>query len=255
MSKFTKGSTNLYKGVAAVQQKDDTLEKLFNQVQFQKEIIDWNENYVGKKRKNGNDIMEDMKKIQLVNGSIVVQLYRQDYIPESNVVVDANGKIKSWRFAPPVIDIRQTPTHPESLAVNPIPTIYKGVIVAMAQDVKLSYLRKKKELESLGEDVSGFLVPEVGDAVYLKYFMTKNTRFYINKQEKELDIVITPQNYTIENFDYTCLIGEFEIESIIKKEFLGSETDAKYKFRDAMMSINELSDLSKVIEINENWQV
>jgi hypothetical protein len=254
-SKLVKGTNNLYKGVPQTVNKVDKVTQLYREAMFQKEIIKWNEEYVGKKRTNGEDIMKAMSKVQFSNGAVIVQLYRQDFIPNCHVITSDSNKIKSWRFAPPLIDVRRHATDPESLAVNPIPTIYKGIIVGIAPDVQLSYLRKQEEMRALGMDLGNYSIPEVGDTVYLSYFMTKDMRFYINKQEKELDIVITPENYSIENFDYTFKVTEFHIESIVKPNKAKELADAVYTHRDFIMSVNKPEDIHNIFEINENWEV
>lgn len=254
-SKLVKGTTNLYKGVPKNVNTVDKITQLYRDATFQKEIIKWNEDFVGKKRTNGENIIDAMSKVQFSNGAVIVQLYRQDFIPDSHIIMSDYDKIKSWRFAPPLIDVRRHATDPESLAVNPIPTIYKGIVVGIAPDVQLSYLRKKEEMKALGMDVTNFVIPEVGDTVYLSYFMTKDMRFYINKQEKELDIVITPENYSIENFDYTFKVTEFHIESIVKPNKAKELTDAVYTHRDLIMSVNNSEDIHNIFEINESWEV
>lgn len=254
-SKLVKGTNNLYKGVPQTVNKVDMVTQLYREAMFQKGIIEWNENYVGKKRVNGEDIIKAMSNVQFSNGAVIVQLYRQDFIPDSHIIMSDYNRIKSWRFAPPLIDVRRHATDPESLAVNPIPTIYKGIVVGIAADVQLSYLRKREEMKALGMDLSNFAIPEVGDTVYLSYFMTKDMRFYINKQEKELDIVITPENYSIENFDYTFKVTEFHIESIVKPNKAKDLADAVYNHRDFIMSVNKPEDIHNIFEINENREV
>lgn len=254
-NKLVKGTTNLNKGTVQLPNKENIVEKRYAQASLQQEIIKWNENYVGKLTHDGKDIMEAMNQVQFNNGAIIVQLYHQDFIPESHVIVGDSGKIKSWRFAPPLIDVRRHATDPEALDLNPIPTIFKGVIVGMANDVKLSFIKRKNEMIANGMFTDDFIIPEVGDTVNLTFFMTKDLRFYINKQQKELDIVITPQNYTIENFDYTFKLTEYHIESIIKRDQVGKEPAANYKYRDLIMSVNKPEDIHNIFEINENWEV
>ena len=253
-SKLVKGTNNLYKGTAQTTDTESALNRLYREALFQKEIINWNTNCVGKRRRNGQDIMEAMNRVKFTSGTIIVQLYHQDFIPASNVVVSKeSGKIQSWRFAPPLIDVRRHPTDPESLAINPIPTIFKGVIVGMSDDITFNYLLRKTEMEKLGMDTSDYVTPKIGDTIYTNFFLTKDNRFYIDKQEKELDIVITPENYTIENFDYTFKISEFNIESIVRSNEVTNVSDYKYPFADMINQVEVPEDINKIFSINENW--
>jgi hypothetical protein len=254
-SKMVRGTTNLYKGVPQTTDTEGAANKLYREAMFQKEIINWNTNYVGKKRSNGDDIIEAMANVKFNTGTVIVQLYHQDFIPESNVVIGDDNKIQAWRFAPPLIDVRRHPTDPESLAVNPIPTVFKGVIVGLSDDIRFNYLLRKEQMEKIGMDVSDFIIPEVGDIIYMTFFLTKDTRFYINKQEKELDIVITPTNYTIENFDYTFKVSEFNIESIVKRDKVELVSDYKYKYASLINQVNDPEDIHKIFTVNENWEV
>lgn len=252
-TKFVKGTNNLNKGVPQTVDTESAVNKLYREAIFQKEIIDWNTNFVGKKRRNGEDIIEAMSKVVFNGNTIIVQLYHQDFIPASNVVIGDDNKIHAWRFAPPLIDIRRHATDPESLAVNPIPTIFKGVIVGVSKNVKFEKMQMRKVMENLGMNTSDYLIPEVGDVVYLTFFATKDNRFYIDKQEKELDIVITPENYTIENFDYTFKISEFQIESIVRRDCVDKVSDYSYKYANLINQVNNPEDIHKIFTINENW--
>lgn len=209
------------------------------ELKFQQEAIKWNNNCVGKKRRNGSDLMKEMSKIEVNGDGIIIQMYRQLPIADSSVIFEEyTGKIASWNYDPERIDARAHPTHNEAWVLNPIPTISKGVIVGISKDVQLHYARKKKEMVELGMNVDDFIIPEVGDVIYTNHFMTKNQRYYIDKQDKTRDIVVTPTDFTLENFDFLFKISYIDIESIVKKEFVGNLVDDKSVHEELFMKIN-----------------
>ncbi len=254
---LSKGSKNFGSTYVKKVDIDREFREKVMQLQTQKESIIWNRDYVGKKRRNGEDLMKEMEKIQLTNSSIIIQLYREDTIPAKTVSFDENGKIVNWLWAPSLIDARRAVNDPESLVPNPIPTISKGIVVGVSPDVTMNYLKKKKEMEALGMDISNFKILEVGDVVYTNHFMTKNMRYYIDKQEKTRDIVITPTDFTLENFDFLFKITDYEIESIVKKDCINSLVDAKYPHEELFMSMNEnnFKDYFVIKEDNENMEI
>ncbi len=209
------------------------------ELKFQQEAIKWNRDYVGKKRKDGSDLMKEMSKIEINGDGIIIQMYRQLPIDDSSVMFEEfTGKIATWNYDPERIDARAHPTHDEAWVLNPIPTISKGVIVGISKDVQLHYARKKKEMEELGLDVTGFIIPQIGDVIYTNHFMTKNQRYYVNKQDKTRDIVVTPTDFTLEKFDFLFKISYVDIESIVKKDLADSLIDNKSKYEDMFMKMN-----------------
>lgn len=227
------------------------IDLLLMDLEFQKKAIDWNRNYVGKKRKNGTDLMTEMNKIQLTGNSIIVHMFKEYPITASKVTFNEDGKIVSWVCEPSIIDNRKHSTDKENWALNPIPTIWKGVVVGISDNVKLTIANRKKEMEDKGLDVSNYISLSVGDIVYLNHFMTKNMRFYIDKQEAIQDIVYSPTNYTLDNFEMLFKITEFEIESIVKRDQVDKVVDADYPYADYMMNMNP-ENFTEYYVINEN---
>lgn len=227
------------------------IDLLLMDLEFQKKAIDWNMNYVGKKRKNGSDLMVEMEKIQLAGNSIIVHMFKEYPITAAKVSFNENTKIVSWVCEPSIIDNRKHSTDKESWALNPIPTIWKGVVVGISDTVKLNIANRKKEMEDKGLDVSNYISLSVGDTVYLNHFMTKNMRFYIDKQEAIQDIVYSPTNYTLDNFELLFKVTEFEIESIVKRDSVQDVVDYNYPYADYMMNMNE-SNFTEYYIINEN---
>lgn len=225
--------------------------ELIEQLERQKKAIEWNTEYVGKKRKNGQDIIEALKPLQLTNNSMIVQLYFEDCLTPSKIRFNSEGKIISWAYEPTRIDMRkhQTSNNPDDWKESPVPTIFKGVIVALAPDVQLNALRKRKELEDFGMDVSNYIIPSVGDVVYLRHFQTVNTRFYIDKNERLLDYLIDPSNYSLDHFDFIFHITDYEIESLVRKEDVPNLADAKYPHEELFSKINA-SNIDEYLVIN-----
>lgn len=214
---IVKGSTKFNNGVTKEVSDAQIAQNLYNEAKLQQDVNDWNSNYVGKKRVNGDNIMDAMKNIQLHSGNLIVQAYKLDVLPAEKFITDENGKIRSWVFSPALIDVRRHPTDPESLAPSPIPTIYKGVVIGIDPNIIINFTRRRDEMIALGMDVSNYVIPEVGSTVYLNNFMTKDNRFYIDKHSKERNLVVSPRNFSLENFDMTFKLTEFHIESIVRK--------------------------------------
>ena len=231
--------------LAAAPRFDAKERELFLQTMFLRDAIIWNTEYVGKKRRNGSLLSEEFKKIQLTNDAIVIQMFREYPIDVNKIDFSPNGKIASWIWDPTMIDNRQHSTHEEHWVLNPIAVISKAVIVAMSPEVVLSYIKRREELKAAGVDVSGYVIPEVGDVVYTNHFMTKNMRYYIDKQEQVRDIVTSPKEFRLDGFDFLFKVTQYEIQSIVKKQYADDLVDNKFPLEDAILAIskNTMSDL------------
>lgn len=248
--KLVKGKVRSDKGIVKKVNTTQEFKHLLKDVEVQKAAIIWNREFVGKKRRNGQNLIEELKKVQLTNNCMIVQLYREYPIAEDKIIFNEEGKISSWVCMPALIDARAHSTHKENWELNPIPTISKGIIVAISPELQLDYVKKKKELEENGIDVTNYMVPEVGDTVYTNHFMTKNMRYYIDKQEALKDIVVTPTDYTLEKFDFIFKITGYEIESIVKRDCVDKVVDNDHKYADLFLSLNE-DNLHEHYIINE----
>jgi len=258
-SQMVRGKTQDNKGVVKKLDQNQQLTFLKFELFLQKSIMEWNNEYVGKKRKDGSDITAEFKKIKLQNNSIVIQMFKEYPLPAEKVVISeeqGEQKILSWVFAPSRIDNRKHATDDESWVINPLPIMSKGVIVAISDDVRLNYAIKKKEMEAFGLDTSDFVIPSVGDVVYTNHFFAKNMRYYIDKCQQLGDSIVSPEEYTLENFEFLFKITPFEIESIVKKGEADKLVDSKYKYEELFEKIDtdNILDYYKLSK-DENWEV
>ena len=189
-------------------------------IEWQTKVIAFhNEKVVGKTNKTGEkSLLEYFNNIQLETG-MVVQVYKENLIKDYKVY--PNGETSEINAYLRHIDGRERVSDAPKWVTAPFPVISKGIIMSISPSMKLNYYKRCEELSKYNPSLAdNMIIPEVGDTVYLKTFMMKDKRFYVNKNDKVEDRMASQFEYSLEKFDWLFLIDGFEIESIVKR---GSE--------------------------------
>lgn len=197
----------------------DQAAKMWAVCERQKDVIDFNNNFVGKTTKRGLDLKNEFKKIQLSNNNLVIHAYLEDIFKEITFTED--GKANTYIASISQIDARRNSTEPSNWVVNPIPIISKGIIMSISPFVVKHYDDLQKQLGA--ENV---VVPKVGDTVYLNHFMTKDSRFYLDKQKRMLDSVKSQTEYHLNEFDMLFMVDMYTIEAVVPSEIANTLIDS-----------------------------
>lgn len=209
--------------------KQDREEMLYKYLAEQQRIIDYNTNKINNVSKRGLDLKNEFKKVQLTGNSFVVQCYVEDLF--KHVGLNKDGKMVSMFINQSQLDAREKYSDPAKWVVNPIPIINKGILMAISPDLVLMYQKTKKELTAYDKEAGEkMVIPKVGDTVYLNHFMSKDTRFYLDKQARMNDSVKSQTEYHLHEFDMMFLLDSYAIESIVPKEFAEELPDAPSKY-------------------------
>jgi hypothetical protein len=199
------------------QESDETRKQQIDAVlQGQGAIDRWNTELIGKTGwKKDVDLREHFKNIQLETG-LVVQMYMEN--PIKSIGRDENSKkVIHLDWSIRQIDARERSTDKNKWVSTPFPVIDKGVIMAISPAVKIWYHEQKEKLAKYDPIAAQeMIIPEVGDTVYTKLFRFKDTRYYVNKQEKCEDFVMNQTEIRLKHFQNLFLIDNFDIESIVK---------------------------------------
>lgn len=198
---------------SSVEEKKRRIDEIIKAQEF---VDDWNNNYVGKKDMEGNDLTEHFSNLQLESG-LIIQMFMEN--PLKKLVKTESGDVSSINFGLRQIDGRKRNTDAAKWVTTPFPVIDKGVIMAISPQVKVWFYETKEKLEKYNpEEAKKFIIPEVGDIVYTGHFMFKDNRYYIDKQAKCEDFVKNQEELRLVKFDFLFKITNYEIESIVKKE-------------------------------------
>ena len=203
-------------------ESDESRDEQINAVlQGQKAIDNWNTDLIGTTGwKSEVNLIDHFNNIQLENG-IIIQMYMEN--PIKQIGHDENGKVVHLEWGIRQIDKRVQNTDKNNWGPTPFPVIDKGIIMAISPAVLIWYYEQKEKLAKFDKKAAdAYMIPQVGDIVYTKLFMFKDTRYYVNKQEKCEDFVMNQNEIRLKHFQNLFLIDNYTIESIVRP---GKETE------------------------------
>ena len=198
---------------------DDEKRRKIDEITKGQDFVDkWNTESVGKLTMDGEDLTEHFKTIQLDGSNLVVHMYMENPI-KSLTISDTTNEVISLDFGIQQIDYRKKNTDVATWGPTPFPLIDKGVIMALSPQLVLWYHEMKERIAKYDSAAAEqFIVPEVGDIVYMNHFLFKEHRYYPNKQSKCEDFVKNQEEVRLSKFDLLFKVTNYEIESIVKRD-------------------------------------
>jgi hypothetical protein len=166
----------------------------------QAEIDEWNnkEVYV---------ISDEVKNLQMLGSSVVVKLFKEDYIKSVTMV----GDTELYDAYIGQVEIQRIGQNKHDFIENPLPYVFSGVVHAISPEVQALYAKKEAEMKEAGIE---FIPLKVGSKVNLEWHDRQRDRFYPNKQK--IDLIKNPQEFNIDNYEGLVKVHYSIIESIIK---------------------------------------
>lgn len=214
--KVSTGVTNTQRQQDSELSLDERKRKIEEIINAQEFVDNWNNEYVGNKGMDGKDLKSAFENIQLESG-LVIQMYMEN--PIKSIIKNEEGEVISLDYGIQQIDYRKRQSDVATYGPTPFPLIDKGVIMAISPALKLWYYEQKEKLAKYDQKAADeFIIPEVGDVVYTNHFLFKETRYYVDKQEKCKDFVKSQEELRLNEFDFLFKITNYDIESIEKRK-------------------------------------
>lgn len=152
------------------------------------------------------------KDLQLSGEWIIVRLFYENlikFIDESN---PNDIQVDAWHRQ---IDVRQRTTDTPKWAPTPFPYTQRGVVVAVSPELKLRYLKLRKDLKEAGDETVVH-IPQVGDVVNIRAHESgwfKEHRYYPDKQLQCQDFVRNQVELRLNRFSHYFSLEHYDIES------------------------------------------
>jgi len=226
------------------QENDDTREKQINAVIQGQEAIDkWNMELIGNTGwKKDLNLNEHFSNIQLETG-LVVQMFMENPIKQI-ARNEGDGKVVHLDWSIRQIDARTRSTDKNKWVNTPFPVIDKGVIMAISPTQQIWYHEQKEKLAKYNPKAAEeLIIPKVGDIVYTKLFRYKDSRYYVNKQEKCEDFVMNQEELRLKHFQNLFLIENFDIEAIVRPGAESSMSDSQVPIADRYIDIPAIEEV------------
>ena len=166
------------------------------------------------------NIDNHFKGIQLTGKSIIVRLFKENYIKDVTVLED-NVLYDAWLSQ---VDGRMNKTESPKWVDNPLPYIWSGVVVAMSPNVLADLVDEHNKVKFYD---TTHKVLQVGDIVQLSPFMIADVRYYTNQQHR--DFIKNPNEYRIEHFEGYVKLHPTQIDTVIKNKEAFMNTLSPYK--------------------------
>lgn len=152
--------------------------------------------------------------VQLTGTSIVVRLFKENYIKHVEVLSDDTVIYDAYISQ---IDGRNERSDKPKWMDTPFPYIHAGVIVQISPAAKAHFQKERENIAEISDVIAGeYIVPKEGMIVDLTHFSFNDNRYYINKQER--DFIKNPEEHRVIHFDGCVKIHPSYIDGIITNE-------------------------------------
>lgn len=152
---------------------------------------------------------EHFDDIQLTGKSIIVRLFKENYIKSVDVVGD-NILYDAWLSQ---VDGRTDRSQQPKWVDNPLPYVWTGVVVSISPAVMQDIVNETNSIKTLD---ANYKPMQVGDIVQLAPFMIADVRYYTNQQHR--DFIKNPNEYRIEHFEGYVKLHPTQIDTVIKNK-------------------------------------